>query len=100
MPRFRVQMRGENFLLDLDGEHAKFGLQATRIVKASTQQEAERIALIRMHQEINQSSHLVKNTPDAPRIYLERTETLKCYQYAGGKKYQDIKFIQEETDTD
>jgi len=93
-------MRGENFLLDLDGEHDKFGLQATRTVKAATQQEAERIALIKLHQEINQSNQLVKNIPDAPRIYLEKTEILKFYQFSGGKKNRGIDFFKEETQAD
>lgn len=100
MPRFRVQLRGDNFLLDLDGEHAKFGLRATRIIKAETEQEAVKIAIIRLHQQINKSNQLVKDTLDAPNVYLERTETLKFYQRCGGRKYQEIKFIKEETDAD
>lgn len=100
MPRFRVQIRGENFLLDLDGEHAKFCLQATRIVKAATQQEAEKIALIKMHQEVNRSSHLIKDIPDAPKIYLEQIEALRFYQFSRGKKYRGINFIKEETHPD
>jgi hypothetical protein len=99
MGRFKVQLRGENFLLDLDGEHAKFFFTATRIVKADSQRAAERIALIQLHQEINRSAHIVKNIPNAPRVFAEQTELLKIYQSLGKRKYRGINFIKDENET-
>ena len=56
MGRYKVQLRGENFLLDLDGEHSRFGFTATRVVNAASGEEARKIATIILYQELNQSS--------------------------------------------
>lgn len=50
MQKFRIQLHGRNFLLNFDGEHKKFGFHATRFVSAETRAEAERIAIIQIHQ--------------------------------------------------
>jgi len=96
MRRYRIQLRGENFLLNLDGEHAKFSLQATRVIKAGSRTEAERIALIQIHQELNQSSHIVKNTPDVPRVFVEKTDELKFYQFVSKRILRGFQFFSEE----
>ena len=98
MKRFRIQLRGENFLLDLDGEHGKFGLRATRVIRANTSQEAERIGLIQIHQELNQSSHIIKSTPDAPRMIAETIDELKFYQFVSKKTLNGFEFFSEEQD--
>ena len=53
MRRFMVKLHGENFLLNLDGELKKFGFYATTFVKAKNPQEAEKIAIIFIHQNRN-----------------------------------------------
>jgi hypothetical protein len=50
MQKFRVQLHGRNFLLNFDGEYKKFGFHATRFVSAASRSEAERIAIIQIHQ--------------------------------------------------
>lgn len=96
MKRYRIQLRGENFLLDLDGEHGKFGFRASRVIKAETQAEAERIALIRIHQELNRYAPIVKNTPDAPRIILEQVKELKFFHLTGKNQSGGFDFVSEE----
>ncbi len=98
MQRYLIQLRGDNFLLDLDGEHEKFSLQATRIIKAGSSAEAERIALIKFHQELNQSPHIVKNTPDAPRVIVDQIEELKFFQIVSKKSVRGFQFLAEEKD--
>jgi hypothetical protein len=96
MKRFRVQISGENFLLDLDGDHGKFGFKATRTIKATDQKNAEKTALILIHHELNQSDHIIKNTPDAPRVYVTAIEELKFYQFSGRKNLR-FEFFSEES---
>ena len=98
MQRYRDQIRGENFLLNLDGEHEKFSLLATRVIKADCRQDAERIALIQTHQELNQSSHIVKSTPDKPRVVVENIEELKFFQFVSKKAVSGFQFFAEEQD--
>jgi hypothetical protein len=50
MQKFKIQLHGRNFLLSFDGEHKKFGFHATRFVSAENSSEAERIAIIQIHQ--------------------------------------------------
>ena len=96
MKRYRIQLRGENFLLDMDGEHGKFGFCVSRVIKAETREEAERIALIRIHQELNRYAPIVKNTPDAPRIILEQVKELKFYNLSRGEQSGRFEFVSEE----
>ena len=98
MKRYRVQLRGENFLLDLDGDNGKFGFKTTRVIKANSCDEAKRIALILIHHDLNQSSHIIKNTPDAPRVIAEKIEELKFFQFVSKKKQQGFSFFSEEQD--
>lgn len=96
MKRYRIQICGENFLLDLDGEHGKFGFSATRDIKAKNREDAERIALIKIHQELNQSAHIIKNTPDSPRVFTESIKELKFFQLFKKNNYKRFDFISEE----
>lgn len=97
MTRFRVYLRGENFLLNIDGEHGKFSFSAIRIVKSKTKKDAERIALIRLHHELNRIEQIVKNIPDTPRLYSEQIEALKFFQFVRKKNCQGITFIKEDS---
>jgi len=44
MKRFRVLLKGHNYLLPYDGEPRKMGFTAVRVVRADTPEEAERLA--------------------------------------------------------
>jgi len=96
MKRYRIQICGENFLLDLDGDLGKFGFSATRVIKANNRSDAERIALIKIHCELNQSAHVIKNSPDAPRVYAESIEELKFFHFTSKKRYNRFDFFSEE----
>jgi hypothetical protein len=50
MQKFKIQLHGRNFLLNFDGVHKKFGFHATRYVSAGSRAEAEKIAIIQIHQ--------------------------------------------------
>lgn len=97
MGRYKVVLRGENFLLDLDGDHSKFRFTATRVVRAKSQEEAQKIAIILIYQELNQSRHTVKNIYNAPRINSERVEKLRCYHLFRKKTLRGFNFIKDDT---
>lgn len=71
MALYRVQLRGENFLLNLTGEVELLGFDVTHYVKADTQAEAIHVATILVRK--NQSlSKALQNTPENPtRISCE-----------------------------
>ena len=99
MGRYIVLVRGDNFLLSLDGEHAKFGFYATRIVKSETTKGAERIAIIRIHHELNQSDHVVKGTADVPSVRVEKTEKMGPFQFVRKQRARGFIFHPEEEAT-
>ena len=94
--RYKVLVRGDNFLLSLDGEHAKFGFYATRIVKSETAEDAERIAIIRIHQELNQSDHVIKNATDLPSVKVEKTVKMGPFQFVRKQRVRGFSFHREE----
>ncbi len=96
MARYKVLVRGDNFLLSLDGEHAKFGFYATRIVKSETAEDAERIAIIRIHQELNQSDHIIKNTADVPSVKVESTVKIGPFRFIRKQHVRGFSFHREE----
>lgn len=96
MKRYRIEICGENLLLDLDGDHGKFGFTTTRVIKARTPDEAKRIALIQIHQQLNNGAQVVKSTPDAPRVYAVSIEELKFFQFISKKRCGSFDFVSEE----
>ena len=97
--RYMVRMRGDNFLLNLDGDHAKFRFYATRIIKTVSAEDAERRAVIHIHQELNLNDHIVKNTPDAPRVTVENTEKLGQFRIIRKKNVRGFTYLKEEEAT-
>ena len=80
MEHYRVFLRGENFILDADGEAVSFGFYTTRFVEAESHEAAEILAvdLIRGDRELAG----VKNTADNPPIiYSEEIKEIvdRCY---------------------
>ena len=94
--RYKVLLRGNNFLLNLDGDHAKVGFYATRIVKSTSVEEAQRIAIIRIHQELNRNAHLVKNIPDVPVVLVEKIEKLGIFNFIRKRRVRGFTFHAEE----
>lgn len=58
--RYRVDLTGQNLLLDVDGIHCCFNLIASRWLPASTAEQAGKTALIRLHQELQQRQKLAE----------------------------------------
>ena len=96
MGRFLVHLQGENFLLSSDGEHNKYGFKAHRVVRADTAEEAERIAMIRILQELNRNEELIKNIPDQPRIKVIESKKLGIWQPIWGIEVHGFEFFAEE----
>lgn len=99
MDRYKILLHGEHFLLNLDGEHAKVGFYATRIVRSDSAADAERIAVIRIHQELNLNSHIVKNIPVLPSVIVEKIEKMGSFQFVRKQKLCGFTFHTEEEAT-
>jgi len=95
--RFLVELRGTNFLLNIDGEHVRFGFTATRLIKANSEAEAERIALIRIHQQLNQSNDIVQGMQKSPKIAVVRCKKLRLLHFSGGFDKRGLNFFPEDS---
>ena len=95
MSRFLIQLCGSNFLLNIDGEHGKFGFTATRLIRARDVAEAERIAIIRIHQQLHQSKMIANGTLDLPRVVIANSRKLGFLHITTGFDKQGMDFFPE-----
>jgi hypothetical protein len=67
MPAYRVEINGENFLIEMGGRVAKHGFVTTRIVEAAEPGAAEDSA-VQMLRDTKRLRDLVRNEPDDPPV--------------------------------
>ena len=96
MKRFKVKLHGENFLLNIDGELKKFGFYATIFVKAENPQEAEKIAIILIHQNPNLRDTVLNENIDRPKINLEEIKEVGFLKFFAKKSTTDFTFYPED----
>ena len=72
MKRFRIDLRGENFLLNLDGEPRKFGFTLSRYLRAADEETAEKTAAIMARQLPALQHGLCNDSEDPPRINMQQ----------------------------
>ena len=98
MNRFKVQLQGENFLVNCDGEHRKFGFRAQRIIDATDIESARKIAIIRVHQELNESDFRIIENADSSRVQILEIIGLTKLQRIRKKLFSGFEFYPEEDD--
>lgn len=96
MRSFKVKLHGENFLLNLDGELKKFGFYATTFVKAKNPQEAEKIAIILIHQNRNLRDTVFNENADLPTINLEEIKEINLLKFFVKKSTTSFTFYPED----
>ena len=65
MPRFRAVINGENFLINMDGDIAKYGFITFREVDAADPQAAE-LAAVQVLRDDQEFRAVVRNSKDDP----------------------------------
>ncbi len=65
MPRFRATINGENFLIDMDGNVAKYGFLTFRDVDAADPQAAE-LAAVQVLRDDQALRTVIRNAKDDP----------------------------------
>lgn len=96
MKRFEVKLHGKNFLFNLDGELKKFGFYATKFVTAENPQEAEKIAIILIHQNPNLRDTVLNENADRPTINLEEIREVNSIKFFSKKSTTDFTFYLED----
>ena len=96
MKRYKVKLHGENFLINFDGELKKYGFYATKFVKAESPQEAEKIAIILIHQNPNLRDTILNKNTDRPTINMEEIKEVNFLKFFAKKSTTDFTFYPED----
>ena len=96
MKRYRIEMRGENFLLNFDGEPHKFGFTLSRYIRAADVAVAEKIATIQARQLPSLKQGLCNDPEDPPRIRMEQIREVNPLLFALRHKKQVFELLAEE----
>jgi hypothetical protein len=96
MKRFKVELHGENFLLNFDGELKKYGFYTTKFVKSENPQEAEKNAIILIRQNPNLRDTILNENADRPTINLEEIKEVNCLKFFSKKSTTDFTFYPED----
>ena len=96
MKRYKIKLHGENFLINFDGELKKYGFYATKFVKAESPQEAEKIAIILIHQNPNLRDTILNKNTDRPTINMEEIKEVNFLKFFAKKSTTDFTFYPED----
>ena len=81
MPKYQVEINGQNFLLDVESRVGKHGFFTARFVEAANPAAAENAA-VRTIRETPRLRKLVRNTSDDPPI-MEVTQIVELESFDG-----------------
>lgn len=92
MKKFRVLLRGENFLLNSEGVVKRFGFYTTAFVVSPNGDEAEKMAveLIRKDQRLQEA--VLNDKSDPPMLFAEEIEEVDSFGEFEDKKNRSLGF--------
>ncbi len=96
MKRYRIELHGENFLLNLDGEPRKFGFRLKRYLRAVDIAMAEKTATIQARQIPTLKQGVCNNSEDPPRVRLKMIREVNPLLFALRHKQQHFVLQAEE----
>jgi hypothetical protein len=80
MKKYQVLVRGENFLIDLDGECQKVGFYTTRFVEAEDEEGAELAAMDALRGDPKLTKGVLNAKTDPPLMYAEEVEEVGSFE--------------------
>ena len=79
MPKYSVLLEGKNFPIKTGGKTELMGFYTTRRVKASTEKEAELLAVATIKNDASLISTMDKTSEAEPKIYMESITELQWW---------------------
>jgi hypothetical protein len=80
MRKYKVLVRGENFLINVDGKDQRLGFYTTAFVEARNEEEAEdkAIALLRDDEDLRRG--MLNKKSDSPMMFAEEIAELDSFE--------------------
>lgn len=87
--KYSAMVRGENFLLDYEGEIKMYGFVTTRNVKASSIDEAKELAikLVESDDDLQSLMNDEQSSINPPTLFVEEMYDLSWWKKLGGKGF-------------
>ncbi len=79
MKKYKVFVRGENFLMNLSGAPQKLGFYTTRFVEAANEEAAEYAVMDLLRADPKLVKSVLNEGSDPPMMYAEEVEELKSF---------------------
>ena len=80
MKKFKVFVRGENFLIALDDVEQKLGWYTTRYVEAQNEEAAEHIVMDILRGDSKLAKGVLNDKSDPPMMYAEEVEEIDSFE--------------------
>src|SRR5687768_6172626 len=80
MKKFRVFVRGENFLINLDDVEQKLGFYTTKYVEAQNEEAAEHIVMNMLRDDPKLAKGVLNDKSDPPMMYAEEVEEIESFE--------------------
>ncbi len=96
MKRYRIHLRGNNLLLNIDGEHRRCGFTSTLCLKDLTEEQARKTATIRVHHRLQQQFQMVEQAGLATEVAVEKVEEVGWLAFTRGAKHVMLEFYADE----
>lgn len=83
MKKYKVLVRGQNFLLDLNGQVEKVGFYTTRFVEAENEGQAEDNAISMLRADSKLCDVVLNPQSDTPMLFVEEITQLDSFEGVG-----------------
>lgn len=77
--KYKVLVRGENFLLNVDGKNQKLGFYTTRFLEAQNEEGAEEMAIALVRDDPKLRSGVLNEQSDTPVMFAEEIVELESF---------------------
>jgi hypothetical protein len=79
MGKYKVLLRGQNFLLEMDGEAQKLGFYTTRFVEGNDRCTAEQKAISSLRDDPELRDIVRNESSDAPMLFVEQIDEIDSF---------------------
>ncbi len=90
MKKYKVFIRGENFLMNVEGVKKKLGFYTARFVEANSEEEAGNAVMDMLRADLKFEKSALNDRSDSPVMYAQEIEELKSFD---GYPYPGAGFI-------